>query len=80
MIGLEQVCSLSRIARRFLTTSATTTLGGVPHPSPAQSGWHSAIVDDLSGAQEMLDRLESDGHADRHLRILTNTRFEVRWK
>ena len=78
MVELEQVRGFSRIARRFLTPSSTTTLVGASAPS--QTGWYSTFVKDLSVAQEMLDRLEREGHAELQLHILANTRFEVCWK
>jgi hypothetical protein len=42
--------------------------------------WHSAIVPELRAAEELLDRLEASGFAEREFKILGDSTFEVRWR
>ena len=80
MVGLERVLTPTREAREFMPFSSSTMAGGVPTDWPSAPGWYSTVVVDLSSAQEMLDGLERDGHAEKELRILGNAKFEVRWR
>ena len=79
MIGLERVGN-SQIARPRLASLAAPVLECAPHLLPTPSIRQSAIVQNLSCAQELLDRLENAGHAERQLRILGERAFEVSWK
>jgi len=56
-----------------MNTTATPHLVAKPR-------WHSAIVNDLGAAQELLDRLECAGLTASEVRILGEARFEVRWR
>ena len=80
MVGLERVLTPTRETREFIPSSSSTRTGMVPTDLPTPLGWYSAVVIDLSGAQEMLDRLERNGHPEKELRILGNAKFEVRWR
>ena len=80
MIKIEQIQGFSRSAQRFLTPSSETIPTSKSPPTTAQPGWQSAVVEDLSIAHEMLDRLERNGYADRQLRILDDARFEILWR
>ena len=79
MVGLERVLTPTRETREFVPSSSSARMG-VPTDLPTAPGWYSAVVIDLSGAQEMLDRLERNGQAEKELRILGNAKFEVRWR
>jgi len=77
---LERVFTLSERARRSLTHSAAPIWSTPTRSSVAQPKWHSAILDSLSDARELMDRLENSGRTLRELRILDDARFEVRWR
>lgn len=44
------------------------------------NAWQSATVFDLSAAEELLDRAEEDGYAERELLVLGEETFLVRWR
>jgi hypothetical protein len=44
------------------------------------SVWHSAVVPDLTTAEELLDQAEQDGYRDRELIVLDHSTFLVRWR
>ena len=79
MIGMKQFCN-SQIARHRRPSWAAPVLECAEHRLPIPSIWHSARVDNLSRAQDMLDRLENAGRAERKFRILGEKEFEVSWK
>jgi hypothetical protein len=80
MLKLERVFTLSEVARRSLASSTAPILPTATHCTVAKPRWHSAIVHDLSAAQEVMDRLECAGLSVSELRILGEARFEVRWR
>lgn len=44
------------------------------------NSWQSATVFDLAAAEELLDRAEEEGYAERELLVLGNETFVVRWR
>ena len=42
--------------------------------------WRSAVVSDLSTAEELLDRAEQEGYRERELVLVGNSTFLVRWR
>jgi hypothetical protein len=47
---------------------------------PDPTVWRSAIVPDLSAAEELLDWAEEEGYPERELHVLGNSTFLVRWR
>ena len=80
MLTMDRVFTLSEVARRTLTHPAVLRPSRSKRLSIAKPKWASAILDDLSATRELLDRLENAGRTDRELRILDDSRFEVRWR
>jgi hypothetical protein len=44
------------------------------------TAWQSAVVSDLSAAEELLDRAEQEGYRERELVLVGNSTFLVRWR
>jgi hypothetical protein len=44
------------------------------------TAWQSAVVSDLSAAEELLDRAEQEGYRERELVVVGNSTFLVRWR
>ena len=53
---------------------------GDARPVAAPDGWQSLTVSDLTVAEELLDRIERAGIAERELVVLGNSTFVVRWR
>ena len=49
-------------------------------PLPDPCVWQSATVSDLATAEDLLDRAETEGYAERELIVLDNNTFLVRWR
>ena len=47
---------------------------------PDPNVWRSAVVSELSAAEELLDRAEEQGYRQRELVVLGNSAFLVRWR
>lgn len=47
---------------------------------PDPNMWRSAVVLDLSAAEELLDLAEREGYQERELIVLGNSTFLVRWR
>ena len=80
MLTLEKVFPLSEGARRSLTRIAAPMVERTMPFSVAKPKWHSATLDALAEARDLLDRLENTGRTIREFRILDDARFEVRWR
>ena len=80
MVKFERVSTLSEVARRSRVPSTAPMHETATQFSITKPRWHSAIVDDLGAARELLDRLECAGLTASEVRILGEARFEVRWR
>jgi hypothetical protein len=80
MVTLERVFTLTGGARRSLPHTVAPRVERATPFSAARPKWHSATLDALAEARDLLDRLENTGRTIRELRILDDARFEVRWR
>ena len=68
------------LSLNWLTDCDLRPLPGSGDPAPAPGEWQLAAVGDLTAAEDLLDRLEAAGFAERELTVAGPARFIVRWR
>lgn len=94
VVALAAVSLIAHVLARRSVPAADAAVGQVPDrkenepaggsrehtPLLDSSVWHSAIVADLTTAEELLDQAEQDGYRERELIVLDHSTFLVRWR